>query len=659
MEALGTLPGVHLSIVLHSTGASLHPEQLAAIRQPTSPRIHPAGNRVAFVIKQIDLEDDWYVNQIWMWDEDDAVPFTAGPADKAPLWAPDGHELAFLRAPDPGEKSQLAVMPADGGEPTVLTDFELGVKELAWSPDGSQIAVVATEWIPELQGLEEEERQRRARRITRLPFRADNRGWTHDRRDHIWLIDAASDAPPTCLTPGDHDESSIVWSPDGAEIAFLSPRHPQAGLESGRQVFTVGKSGGEAVARTETGEWVDLSFDRAGHLYATGHPDRWAYPTTMGLYRLDDDGAVALTADLDRNVVFPIPPTEPAGPQWLDDGTARLLVEDAGKVTINSLTVEGQIAELVAGRQAVSGFSFTADASAAAFVASTTSNPGELWRWEGGQLQQLTRLNEQLAASMVDPTPFTIEHEDATIEGWIYVPPGSDEVPTLLNIHGGPAAQYGWGFFDEFQVYVGAGYGIVAINPRGSSGYGVDHVRAIVDEWQNPMPPDLRDLLVAVDTAAEVEPRLDTERVGVMGGSYGGLATVRVLAADQRYKSAIAERGVYVWNSFSGTSDIGPWFTQMYLGRGVLDSQETMWDASSLKGFSAISTPTLIIHSEDDFRCPIEQAEQLFAAMLRSGTEVELLRFPGPESHELSRSGKPKHRVERFEAILDWHGRHL
>jgi len=169
----------------------------------------------------------------------------------------------------------------------------------------------------------------------------------------------------------------------------------------------------------------------------------------------------------------------------------------------------------------------------------------------------------------------------------------------------------------------------------------------------------MRDLLAAVDAASAVEPRLDVANVGVMGGSYGGLATVRLIATDQRFKSAVAERGVYVWNSFAGTSDIGPWFTRLYLGDDALESVETMWNASSMKGFADITTPTLILHSEADFRCPIEQAEQLFAAMLRNGTEVEMLRFPAPASHELSRSGKPRHRVDRFESIIDWHDKNL
>jgi dipeptidyl aminopeptidase/acylaminoacyl peptidase len=354
----------------------------------------------------------------------------------------------------------------------------------------------------------------------------------------------------------------------------------------------------------------------------------------------------------------PAPVTAPAGPQWLDDGTARVLVEDRGTVAVHTVTPDGEVAGLITGRQVVYGISFTGDGELAAYVSSTPTNPGELWRWVEGEATRLTDLNGPLEADMVMPSSFSIEHEGVEIEGWVYLPAGDDKVPVLLNIHGGPATQYGWGFFDEFQVYVGGGYGVVATNPRGSSGYGKIHVQAVVEQWPTEMPPDLRDLLVAVDRASEAEPRLDTDNVGVMGGSYGGLMTVVVTGADQRYKSAVAERGLYVMNTFAATADIGPWFTRMYVGDGALDSVETMWAASPLKGADSITTPTLIIHSEDDFRCPVEQAEQLFLRLLRNGTPTEFIRFPA-ENHEMSRSGKPKHRLERFEAILDWHGRHL
>jgi dipeptidyl aminopeptidase/acylaminoacyl peptidase len=208
-------------------------------------------------------------------------------------------------------------------------------------------------------------------------------------------------------------------------------------------------------------------------------------------------------------------------------------------------------------------------------------------------------------------------------------------------------------------VYAGAGYGVVASNPRGSSGYGKDHVRAVVGGWHRDDPPDLIDLLALPDAAAAAFPRLDLDRLGVMGGSYGGFATVRVTAEDHRYRSSVAERGLYSWLSFAGTSDIGTIFDGFYIDVDPERRLEDLWAASPLRHADRITTPTLVLHSEHDWRCPIEQGEQLFAVLMTNGVETEMVRFPAEEGHELSRSGKPKHRVERFEIVLDWHGRHL
>jgi len=205
---------------------------------------------------------------------------------------------------------------------------------------------------------------------------------------------------------------------------------------------------------------------------------------------------------------------------------------------------------------------------------------------------------------------------------------------------------------------VSAGYGVVGVNPRGSSGYGDAHKVVPVGRWGDDVPPDQADLLLAPFAAAEHFPRLDTDRLGVMGGSYGGLSTVMITSIDQRYRSAVAERGVYNFVSFGGTSDI-PWFNELYHDRDLPGDAEEIWKASAISRAHAITTPTLVIHSEGDFRCPIEQGQQLFTLLYRQGTETELLLFPPNEGHELSRSGTPKHRVERFNAILDWHRAHL
>ena len=638
----------------------MHPEQLADLLIPSDPRLDPDGKRIAFVVTRLDLEQDKYLRRIWLWDGTGARPLTAGPGDTSPRWSPDGTRLAFLRkGGDDDAKPQLAILDMGGGEAEVITKFSLGVLEAEWSPDGAQIAVVAAEWTDDLAGLEPEERKRRARRITRFPYRFDNLGWVADRRTHIHLVDVGTGAARQ-LTDGDCDESGLAWHPAGTTLAFVSARQPRRGLEPGSQIWTISVDGGEATPRTNIGLWGNASFDPEGRLHATGIADEWGHPDVAPLHRIEDDGRLtALTAHLDRNLMPLAPTISPPSPQWLEDGRAIVTVEDSGTVRLMEMAADGATSEIIGGERAITGASPNADGSRVAFVATHPTNPGEIHLLVDGEEQQLTDLNARFVgeATLTQPERFVISHDGVEVEGWVYLPPGEEKVPLLLNIHGGPASAYGLWFFDEFQVYAGAGYGVVAINPRGSHGYGSDHVRAIIGTWHEEDSPDMVDLLAAADASAAQFPRLDTTRMGVMGGSYGGYATARLISRDHRFKSAIVERGLFSFTSFLGTSDIGPWFTRMYLAD--VDDPQQVWESGPLATADNISTPTLVLHSEGDFRTPIEQGEQLFARLLDNGVSTEMLRFPAPEGHEMSRGGSPRHRVERFEAILEWHGRHL
>jgi dipeptidyl aminopeptidase/acylaminoacyl peptidase len=638
----------------------LQPRDLEKIRFPSDPAMH--GERVTFTVSRINLEDDRYESQIWMWDGEKAAQFTSGRNDSGARWSPDGRRLAFLRkGPDDKDKPQVAIIPAGGGEAAIVTDFPLGASQFEWSPDGSALAVVATTWKDEWSDLEDDERSRKPRFITSLDYRGDTRGWLHDRLTHIYLVDPEGGQEPVDLTPGEFNSGGPSWHPDGKSLAFISARHVDRDLDPATQVWRVATAGGEPEALTDVGYWGLVSHRPDGAVHLIGLPGPMDYPDVSPLWRLEADGSrTNLTEKLDRNVTAHSPKISPAGPQWLADGRCVTVVEDEGRIRAVIIDPDGAIAPLLDGDRAIAGIFPRPDGGAAAFVSTAPTDPGELCWWEGGEERALTDLNAEFRDSvpLIAPEPFVAEHEGIAVHGWVYLPPGEEKVPLLLNIHGGPASMYGLGFFDEFQVYAAAGYGIVAMNPRGSSGYGSDHVRAVVGTWAENDPPDLRDLRAAVTVALERHPRLDVTRMGVMGGSYGGYMTIRVLADDDRFRSAVAERGLHSWLSFAGTSDIGAYFDRMYLRAELPGGIMDLWKASPIAWAHRVTAPTLVVHSDSDFRCPIEQGEQLFAALRRAGTTTAMLRFPG-ESHELSRSGKPKHRLERFEAILAWHAEHL
>lgn len=644
----------------------MNSSDLGRFRVPTDPRLHPDGERVAFVVTQMDIDADCYHRQIWLWDRAGARPLTQGFVDVKPRWSPDGSTLLFLRAPLDSPRAFRVMTveigdtePSETGdtEPSELAAFKPGVREAEWSPDGTAVAVVAAVWTAEYDGLDDAERDRRPARLTRATWRWDNEDPKHDRRVQLFRVDAAS-GEIIRLTDDDFDLSDATWSPDGSRIAFVSARHDTRFVEPGNQPWEIDAVGGEPEPLADIGRWSMVCYDRTGSVHLVGDPDPWGYPGIARVLHLDPSGALSdLSGQLDRDVDPFSPPLAPKGPRFTDASTLTPL-EDSGRLGVVRLGPE--IDWVIGGDRVISGFDVSSTGSTFVFVASTPTDPGELYRWEAGEESQLSDLNLPFkeTAGLVEPKAFTAESEGVDIHAWAYLPPGDEQVPLLLSIHGGPNSQYGYGFFDEFQVYASAGFGVVACNPRGSSGRGREFSRAVVGRWSEEEPPDMVDLKAVVSAALEAFPRLDPDRMGVMGGSYGGFATARLTAIDHRFRSSVVERALAAFESFTGSSDIGPWFGEMYLGARLPEGADVYRAASPLSVAHRITTPTLVLHSEEDWRCPIEQGQQLFTMLQMQGVPSEMLRFPG-EGHELSRSGKPRHRVERFEAVLDWHRRHL
>ena len=599
-----------------------------------------ADGRVAFGTKRMNVGDDRYDAVIWLADESGIRQMTVGTTDIDPSFSPDGNYLAFLRkGPDKTDLPQLAVIDVAGGEARVLTDFSMGARSFSWSPDNSQLVVSAVEYAAEWADADQEERARMPVRLTRLPMRVDTAGPLHNNVGSSWLV-PIDGSEPTKLSADSFREVGAVYSPDGASVAFLSDRSGRLVSDFAQEIWLRDLASGELTKIADAGMWGDLTYDDSGRLHAVGLQDVFDWPDMMGLWRFDDTGPTNLTGALDRGVQSVV----------FDGNEAIFTIEDAGRVTIHRLAGDGSIETVHHADSVVSAVSV--GGGSISFVESTFDHPGEVMARDVHGITTISDMNADLRERLVDGHHIEIDGVDA----WVFLPPGSATVPLLLNIHGGPAAQYGYGFFDEFQVYVGAGYGVVCCNPRGSSGKGRDHIRGVVgDGWG---VNDLADIQSALDAALAQFPRLDASRMGVMGGSYGGFMTAWLTARDQRFASSVVERGLLNWVSFAGTSDIGAYFSDMYLAANLPADASRLWEASPMALAHQITTPTLVVHSENDFRCPIEQAEQLFMTLLRSGVDSEMVRFPG-ESHELSRAGKPLHRRERFEAILDWHGRYL
>jgi dipeptidyl aminopeptidase/acylaminoacyl peptidase len=556
-------------------------------------------------------------------------------------------------------------MPADGGEPAKLTALDNGVRSATWSPDGTRLAFVSPVGGQREPESEEERRKSRpARVITSLKYRFNGEGFVYDRRPHVFVV-TADGAAPVQLTDGDFIDADPAWAPDGQSIVFVSARHGERDEDDASDLWRVAAKGGAPERLTATPGPIMLpAFSPDGSTIAYhSRPGRNAFGRNVRTFAIPAGGgeAICLTSALDRSCG-----ALPVRPFWSGDGRSVVVaVEDRGDVGLWRVAArEGETPRrIVGGERALNSFSASADGRLIAFAASSAAAPAEVvvCGADGTEERTLTAMNRAWKddVTLASPERFRITRAGFEVDGWVMRPAGFEpgrRYPALLNIHGGPHGQYGHGFFDEFQVYAGAGYVVIYANPRGSQGYGEAFAQAVVGDWGG---GDYADVMAVLDEALGRHPFIDPDRLGVLGGSYGGFLTSWTVGHTDRFKAACSERAVNCQYTMFGTSDIGSSFNVVEIG-GPMPWQDMARyiERSPLTYAKSIVTPLLILHAEDDLRCPIEQAEQLFVALKKLRREVRFVRFPG-ENHEMSRSGRPRHRLERFRHILEWFGGHL
>jgi dipeptidyl aminopeptidase/acylaminoacyl peptidase len=649
----------------------MKPEDVYELTSVADPRLSPVGRRVAYVVSRTDEEANAYRTAIWVATLDgseEPKQFTSGERnDGSPRWSPDGRWLAFVSNRD-GEdekkaKGQLYVLPADGGEPRRLTDGKASVESIAWSPDSSRIAFARR--VPDEAYEEEDDRRRAPRRFTRVFFKLDGVGWIGDRRKHVFVVGVDGDDERQ-LTDGDSENDGPRWSADGTRLVFSSMRGDRWDVEFAEALYELeaDADGAEPKRLTQPNESAsNASPSPDGSLIAYIYsPEDSTYPHHGQIAVVNADGSDRriLTTSLDRQCApFPLA----REPVWDGDRIA-FGIEDGGNVHLYTVAADGSgEPELLVGGEQSAGLYDLAD-GVLVYTASTYDRPHELF---GGDRKRLTSVADDFVAGreLADVERFTASSADGTeVDAWLVRPPGFDEgkrYPVLLTIHGGPFSQYGTGFFDEVQVYAGAGYCVLFSNPRGGSGYSEDWGRAIRgmgdDEGPGWGSVDYEDVMGVVDTALEKFPFLDADRLGVLGGSYGGYLTSWVVGHTKRFRAALSERSVNHLVSAFGSSDLF-WVFERQFGGPMWENVDAWLRMSPATYARDIETPLLVVHSENDLRCNIEQGEHLFTVLRLLGKETEMLRFPA-EGHELSRSGSPIHRVQRFEAILEWFGRYL
>lgn len=595
--------------------------------------------------------------------------WTAGRLDSQPAISPDGAWLAFLRTSGPAAGAQLHVMPTGGGESRRITELPLGVSDPVWAPDSRRIAFLARIPEPGRYGvpLGSAEQAPAAdaeapRRITREDYRVDDLGFLHDRHVRLFVVDALDpDATPTELTDGGCDVSAPVWTPDGTRIIVVAPRDLGAEETLEEDLYVVPARGGEIrLLISSPGNVSAPTVTPDGLVVFLGCAFRGADSPgrSRGLWVGPLDGSAPPRRLTDESVDCDANRARPLVVVDRDVGRDVLVcVRNRGAVELRRVPLAAERSPLdrlpvVLGERAEVVAYALRDNMIAAIVG-TWDSPGEVLLADRAGVRTLTDFAAPLRATgLHELREITGTAPDGyPAHGFLVLPEGPGPHPVLLHVHGGPFFYHPWRFFDEAQVYASAGYAVVLPNPRGSAGYGQDHGRAVLKAFGT---VDVDDLLALLDVALE-NPACDARRVGVMGGSYGGFMTSWLAARHgARFRAAWSERAVNAWDSFSGTSDIGSLFIAAYIGT----DRDVQWRHSPLCYADRIQIPFAVVHSEQDWRCPMEQAQRMFIALRRNGTEVEFLLFPG-ESHELSRTGRPRHRVQRFEAVLDWWSRHL
>jgi dipeptidyl aminopeptidase/acylaminoacyl peptidase len=678
------------------TKSYLTAQDLYNIVTVSDPRFSPDGKWLAYVRTEIDRKSNDYKSAIWLAAAAGGRPrqFTSGDKrDSAPRWSPDGRWLAFVSNRGDGKaKPQIYVMPTDGGEALRLTKTENGADDLAWSPYGKRIAFTArlnneemeAEGEPEpetplgpdeLKRRKEEKEKREEEKadprvVKRFAYRAGINLFC-DRTAHLYIVDLDAETGqkrgrPLRLTEDERNYSMPRWLPDGSALLAVVDRRPGVDdLFYFPDVVRVPVEGGEPEVLTgpETadvnphpspdGQWIAYNSLPVAD-YSTANSEIKVMPAAGGEPRI-------ITGEVDGH---------PREFQWAPDGRSLIFLNATqGRIELCRIPVEGGSPEIVISEEReMLAYDLSADGRQVGFVASTDRAPSDLYvaSLDGaGRPVGEQRLSAVNAGWLADKTlgeveDLWFESADGTrIQGWVVRPPDFDpefRYPLILSIHGGPHVMWSRHeptMWHEWQAQAASGYVVLACNPRGSDGYGRDFRASLLNRWGE---ADLPDLMAGLEQVL-IQGYVDSDRLAVTGGSYGGFMTSWIIGHESCFKAAVAQRGVYDLASFYGTTDV-PLLIEWEFARAPWEDPQRLWKYSPLAYVEDIHTPLLLVHSENDYRVPIATAEGLFVALRRLKREVEMVRYPR-DGHELSRSGEPKHRVDRLERIVDWFERYV
>jgi dipeptidyl aminopeptidase/acylaminoacyl peptidase len=643
----------------------------------SDPQFSPDGSWVVF-IKRVINEEKKYQSNVFVLhvDSKEVTPFTQGNfSDTQPRWSANGKDIFFTS--NRSGRQQIWRIAFSGGEATQVTSFKRGASQPVCSPDDKQLIVTVP--LTKSDNLEEKETKQEATEdklqpyiTTKLHYKSDSSGFSDETFQHLVLIDLET-GTETLLTDGAYDHHYPVFSPDGTHVAYTANRSedPEQTFFSDIYQLNLATKDTEKLTTSDKRFRAPQYSPDGTKLSLLGDDLAFAGSTLTRVWSLDlaTRNLTCLTSEWDAecsDMAINDMGTGAGdmGAIWHKANDALyFLASEQGATNLYRVTLDKQITKVLGGKRQIYAFSTNKDQAQFVYAVSQSDIPGDLFvsTFSGDEEQRLTAANEHVlqTKALAIPEDFIFKANDGTdLQGWIIKPVGLKEgesYPLVLEIHGGPHAMYSYAFMHEFQVLASKGYGVLFMNPRGSHGYGQQFVDAVRGNYGG---VDYDDVMTALDYTLDTYDWIDPLRLGVTGGSYGGFMTNWIIGHTNKFKAAVTQRSISNWVSFYGVSDIGYFFTEWEHKTTIMEDPDELWRISPLRYVKHVQTPLLILHSENDYRCPIEQGEQLYVALKQQKKPTRFVRFPA-SNHELSRSGDPSLRIVRLNEITNWFDQYL
>ena len=617
------------------------------------PHLSPDGKWVAYTVTRVDQAANRRMSRIWMVATDGGTtpqPLTTESASSnSPRWSPDGKYLGFLSTRD-GMKAQVWLLPTSGGEAVRLTNFDSGISNIEWSPDSTRLlGLVRTG--PAASSKSD------VRHYSRIKYKLNDSGFFDDLRAHIAVVDVKTRVAKQITSGDEWNDKDAHWAPDSARIVFVSDRSgKEFDLTENENVWVMPAGGGTLEKVTaQAGAYSSPVWSPDGQRIAyLGDTDAEDIPLLyVATWIGKPESPVARDLDQPVNQLT-----------WAEQGKALYFYSPVHGEThlFRYEFATGRATPMTSGGRAVKNFTVHEPSHTVAYLANDFEHLDDVWVRDiaGGPERQLTHLNADLweALTTARVEPMTYKAADGwEIQGFLVKPVGWEagkKYPLVVSIHGGPSGMYGVDWYHEFQTYAARGWGVLFVNPRGSTGYGRKFQRGVAMEWGGKA---YTDIMTGVDEVLKRYAWIDADRMGVTGGSYGGFMANWVTTQTNRFKASVTLRSVSNFVSDEGTRDYA-YLHDRDFGGDLYHAFDLFWKYSPIRLADKVKTPTLVLHSENDYRVPIEQGEQWFRALQHFGVTSEFVIFPR-ENHNLTRTGEPKHLVESLNWQRYWFERFL